>query len=139
MPRLALIALALSVSGAALAAGGQTFKASLNGASEVPATASKGAGEVTATYDPSTKMLTWQGSYSGLTGPVTAAHFHGPAGPGQNAGVLIPVTATASPFTGSAALDEAKAADLTAGKLYFNIHTAENPKGEIRGQVEAAR
>lgn len=69
---------------------------------------------------------------------MTGAHFHGPAKSGENAGVLVPVTAAASPFTGEATLDAAKAADLEAGKMYFNIHTAANPKGEIRGQVEMA-
>lgn len=116
-----------------------TYRATLNGASEVPATASKATGEVTATFDAATKTLRWNGSYSGLTGPVTAAHFHGPAKPGENAGVLVPVTAASSPFSGEATLDDAKAADLEAGRLYFNVHTAANPKGEIRGQVEKAR
>jgi hypothetical protein len=116
-----------------------TYRAALNGSSEVPATQSPGTGEVTATYDPATKQLSWKGTYSGLTGPVTAAHFHGPAKAGENAGVLVPVTAASSPFSGSATLDDAKVADLEAGKLYFNIHTAANPKGEIRGQVERAR
>jgi hypothetical protein len=51
----------------------------------------------------------------------------------------VPVEAKASPFSGEATVDDAKAADLEAGKLYFNLHTAANPKGEIRGQVEAAR
>lgn len=134
---LALSAFALSatVSGASAAAEGMTYKAALTGASEVPANETKGTGEVSATYDPASRTLNWKGSYAGLTGPVTAAHFHGPAAAGDNAGVLIPVTAPASPFEGSAPIDEAKAADLAAGKLYFNVHTAANPKGEIRGQV----
>ncbi|MBP2500716.1 hypothetical protein J3A76_001711 [Methylobacterium sp. PvP109] len=125
--------------GPAVAAGKEvTYRAALNGGSEVPATASHGEGEVTATFDPATKRLSWSGRYSGLTGPVTAAHFHGPAKVGENAGVLVPVTAASSPFTGEATLDDAKAADLAAGKLYFNLHTAANPKGEIRGQLERA-
>lgn len=125
--------------GPAVAAGKDvTYRAALNGGSEVPATASHGEGEVTATFDPATKRLSWSGRYSGLTGPVTAAHFHGPAKAGENAGVLVPVTAASSPFTGEATLDDAKAADLAAGKLYFNLHTAANPKGEIRGQLERA-
>lgn len=115
------------------------YTATLNGGSEVPATQSKGTGEVTATYDPATKRLSWKGTYTGLTGPVTAAHFHGPAKPGENAGVLVPATVTSSPFSGEATLDDAKASDLQAGRMYFNIHTAANPKGEIRGQVETAR
>ncbi|MGT2479635.1 CHRD domain-containing protein [Methylobacterium oryzae CBMB20] len=125
--------------GPAVAAGKDvTYRAALNGSSEVPATTSPGQGEITATFDPATKRLSWSGRYSGLTGPVTAAHFHGPAMTGENAGVLVPVTAASSPFTGEATLDDAKAADLAAGRLYFNIHTAANPKGEIRGQLERA-
>jgi hypothetical protein len=121
------------------AAGEATYRAELKGSNEVPANTSTGSGEVTATYDPASRQLTWKGSYSGLTGPATAAHFHGPAEPGKNAGVLVPAPAPASPFSGSATLDEAKAADLAAGKLYFNVHTAANPGGEIRGQVVPAK
>ncbi|MCJ2106333.1 CHRD domain-containing protein [Methylobacterium sp. E-041] len=136
---LALSAFALSatVSGAS-AAEGLAYRAALKASSEVPANDSKGTGEISATYDPASKTLTWKGSYNGLTGPVTAAHFHGPAEAGANAGVLIPVTAAASPFEGSATIDDAKAADLVAGKIYVNLHTAANPKGEIRGQVVRA-
>ena len=110
------------------------MSASLKSASEVPGNASPGTGKIDATYDTSTKMLTWEGSYSGLTGPATMAHFHGPADPGKNAPVLIPSPA-ASPIKGSATLTDAQAADVMAGKTYFNIHTAANPGGEIRGQV----
>lgn len=137
---LVVAASASPICSAAWAAGeSMKYAATLNGGSEVPATQSKGTGEVTATYDPATKRLSWKGSYADLTGPVTAAHFHGPAKPGENAGVLVPVTATSSPFSGEATLDDAKAADLQAGRVYFNIHTAANPKGEIRGQVEMTR
>ncbi len=104
----------------------------------MPPTDSNGTGDITATYDPASKHLTWKGTYSALTGPVTAAHFHGPAKAGENAGVLVPVDAKTSPFSGEATLDDAKAADLLAGRVYFNLHTAANPKGELRGQVEAA-
>jgi len=136
----ALLALGVPlVAGPAVAAGeGVTYRAALNGSSEVPATTSPGTGEITATFDPGTKRLSWSGRYSNLSGPVTAAHFHGPAKAGENAGVLVPVTAASSPFSGEATLDEAKAADLAAGKLYFNLHTAANPKGELRGQLERA-
>ena len=59
------------------------FKAALSGSSEVPPTTSKGTGTCTASYDPATKTLTWEGSFSGLSGPATAAHFHGPAEPAK--------------------------------------------------------
>lgn len=133
------LALAFLAASGAQAADAGRFSAQLTGAGEVPPTGSKGTGEVTATYDAASKRLSWKGSYSGLTGPVTAAHFHGPAKAGENAGVLVPVDAKTSPFSGEATLDDAKAADLEGGKLYFNLHTAANPKGELRGQVEPAR
>ncbi|MEA2847637.1 MAG: hypothetical protein QOG78_2918, partial [Rhodospirillaceae bacterium] len=57
-----------------------------------------------------------------------------------NAGVVVPVPAPAtgglaSPLKGDATLTDAQAADLAAGKWYFNVHTAANKGGEIRGQV----
>jgi hypothetical protein len=114
------------------------FKADLKAASEVPPNDSKGSGPMTVTYDTASKKLSYKGSYSGLTGPATAAHFHGPAEPGNNAGVQIPVFSDAtakSPFEGEATLTDAQASDLMAGKWYFNVHTAANKGGEIRGQV----
>ena len=84
--------------------------------------------------------MAWTVNYSGLTGPATGAHFHGPAAISENAGVVVPLTGSlASPITGSATLTDAQAADLMAGKWYFNVHTAANPGGEIRGQVNVAR
>lgn len=114
------------------------LKASLKGASEVPPTDSKGTGSVTATFDTATKKLSWKGTYSGLTGPVTAAHFHSanpPSPPAANAAVAVPITASSSPFEGSATLTDAQATELMDGKWYVNIHTAANKGGEIRGQV----
>ena len=102
----------------------------------MPAVESKGSGTLSATYDTASKSLNYTANYSGLTGDATAAHFHGPAVAGQNAGVVVPVTGSAaSPIKGSATLTDAQAADLTAGRWYFNIHTAANKGGEIRGQV----
>jgi hypothetical protein len=113
------------------------FKASLKAAEEVPANDSKGTGTLLdATYDTSSKQLSYTADYSGLTGNATMAHFHGPADPGKNAGIVVPVQGTvASPIKGTATLTDAQAADLMAGKLYFNVHTEKNKGGEIRGQV----
>jgi len=113
-----------------------TFKAALSGKSEVPANTTAGTGEVTATYDTDTKKLTWKGSYSGLTGAATAAHFHGPAGEGKNAGVLVPISPATSPLEGSATLSDAQAKALMDGDMYVNVHTAANKGGEIRGQLK---
>jgi hypothetical protein len=113
------------------------YKADLNAAGEVPPNDSKGTGTIEAGYDAATKTLTWSGSYADLTGPAVAAHFHGPAAKGTNAGVLVPVEATASPFKGSATLTDDQAKALAGGMVYFNVHTAKNKGGEIRGQLSA--
>ena len=112
--------------------------ASLSGASEVPPTTSSGSGTVEASLNKQTNELSWTVTYSGLSGPATGGHFHGPAMAGQNAGVLVPITGSlVSPIRGVASLTAAQAADLMAGKWYVNLHTAANPNGEIRGQLPA--
>ena len=117
-----------------------SFKADLKGASEVPPTTSQGVGNVTATYDTTSKKLTWKGTVSGLSGNATAAHFHGPAETGKNAGVLVPAPGvTTGPFEGSATLTDDQAKALMAEQTYFNVHTAANPNGEVRGQVVKAQ
>jgi hypothetical protein len=113
------------------------LKANLQPSSEVPPRVSKGHGVLEANFDTDTKMLTWTATYAELSGPVTMAHFHGPAPVGQNAKVQVPVdkSALASPMKGQAKLTEQQVNDLMTGQWYFNIHTEENPTGEIRGQV----
>lgn len=111
------------------------FKADLQGASEVPATASKGTGAGAITFDTTTKKLDYKVTFSGLSGAATMGHIHGPAEVGSNAGVVIPFANAASPIEGTAILTDAQAADLLAGKMYVNVHTAENKGGEIRGQI----
>ena len=115
-----------------------TLRASLSGSKEVPPNDSKGKGEVTATYDTAAKKLSWKGTYSGLTGPATMAHFHGPANTGKNAGVAVVIfggPSAKSPFEGSATLTDAQAKQLLDGEWYVNVHTAAHTAGEIRGQV----
>ena len=94
---------------------------------EVPAKAAPGAtGTVTATLDTDTRKLDYDVRWNGLTGPATAAHFHGPAEPGKNAGVQVKIgdANPTSPATGSATLTEEQVSQLAA-----------NPGGEIRGQL----
>jgi hypothetical protein len=111
--------------------------ASLKGSEETPPNTTSGTGSLKGTYDTDSKKLTWDVTYSGLSGPATAAHFHGPAGPGKAAPVEVPAPdADKNPIVGSATLTEAQAKDLLDGNVYFNIHTAANKAGEIRGQVE---
>jgi len=118
-------------------AGGTTlyFKAHLAGAGEVPASESAAQGELTAQVDTDTRVFRYKAIYSGLTGEATGAHFHGPARPGENAPSVIMVSDPSSPISGEALLTGAQIGDLRKGLWYFNVHTAANPAGEIRGQL----
>jgi hypothetical protein len=113
-----------------------TYSGQMSGANEVPANTSTATGKVEAKLDKKTNMLQWTLTYSGLTGPAKACHFHGPAMAGANAGVALPFTGSVeSPIKGEAKLTDAQVQDLMAGKWYANIHTAAHPGGEIRGQL----
>src|SRR5689334_15811360 len=118
-------AVLLALTPAAFAAT-ETYTADLKAASEVPAVNSKGSGMLNATYDTASKKLTYTVTYKDLSGPAAAAHFHGPADAKTNAGVVVPVKEiTPGTLKGEATLTDAQAADLQAGKWYFNIHTAD--------------
>ena len=113
-----------------------TLHGTLAGEAEVPAKTTQGKGTVTATVDTATKMVAYTFTFSDLSGPATAAHFHGPAEPAANAPVLLPIAAPlTSPIVGSASLTDAQMADMLAGKTYANVHTAANPGGEVRAQM----
>jgi hypothetical protein len=121
-----------------------TFVATMNGASEVPAKAVAGTGSATIVKNGATYTFTIP--YSGMTGNLTAAHIHGPAGVGVNANPIVPFDVTGKgpsgtltgTFTGTNnvnitpdSLDKL----MTSGNAYVNLHTAANTGGEIRGQL----
>jgi len=140
-PRIVVPLCALSTAlwvGTALAAS-QSFQVPLTATQGVPPVETGGKGMADLTYDPGTRVVTWNITYSGLSGPATMAHFHGPAAKGENAGVQIwlskPGSPAESPITGQATLTPEQAKDFAAGKWYVNVHTQAHPAGEIRGQV----
>ena len=131
------LAAALTLLAGAAQAETVMFHATLSGANEVPANTEKGTGMVMATLDTVTKVFNYDVTYSGLTGPARAAHFHGPALPGANAPPSVPIASPVSPIKGTATLTDAQVADLQAGKWYFNVHTEAHGPGELRAQLTA--
>ncbi len=117
------------------------YDATLTGSEEVPPVATSARGQGEFQLNRSTNTLRWKVTYGGLSGPATGGHVHGPAAPGQNAGVLVPFTGdlNAQPIQGEKQLTPQQVADLTAGRLYANIHSAAHPGGEIRGQLRLRR
>jgi hypothetical protein len=135
----ALAASAWPLAGPALA-DTVVFNAMLDGQTEVPPKQTAGRGDATAVLDTDTRQLDYTVTFHDLTGPATMAHFHGPAAPGANAGVAVPLgMAPKSPIKGDVTLTPAQVTDLMAGRWYVNVHTAANPKGEIRGQMILAK
>ncbi|UCB55033.1 MAG: CHRD domain-containing protein [Thiotrichales bacterium] len=100
-------------------------------------TGSSGTGLGLMEFDDVTKILSWNISWSGLTGTETVAHFHGPGAPGVNAPAIVTIDHTMNPSTGSSSpLTTGQESDLLSGLWYINIHSTFAPGGEIRGQVE---
>jgi hypothetical protein len=106
---------------------------------EVPATTSAGTATLTGTYDTLSKQLMYSITWTGLTGDVTVAHFHGPAAAGETATPLQDIPLVTNGASGSTADTITASSDLhsalLAGKVYYNLHTATYPDGEIRAQV----
>lgn len=130
-------AIAFAVAGCAGMSSTMRYGGTLAGAQEVPPKNVPGTGTADVEYNKQTGMLKWTVTYSGLTGPLSAGHIHGPAAAGANAGVLVPFAAGPSPLTGEKAITPQQAEDLAAGKWYVNLHTPQNPGGEIRAQLLA--
>jgi hypothetical protein len=118
-----------------------TFTAVLTSGQEPPPNTndSKAFGVAFVTFNADTGELCFSISYEefNLTSEETNAHFHAPAPPGVNASVIIQLPTPGSPKNGcvTADLTEDQRRDLLRGLWYINIHTANNPGGEIRGQV----
>jgi hypothetical protein len=86
-------------------------------------------------YDTTTNMLSWDITFSGMSGAPTVAHFHGPAAAGADAGIQVTIGDLTSPSVGSIAITEAQEGQLMSGLWYINYHSAMCTGGEIRGQV----
>jgi len=114
------------------------FEFGMDGSQENPKNISLGTGSCTVTLDQSSGQVTVGCRYQGLSGPASAAHIHGPAQPGTNAGVIVPLMAiggASGTITGGGTLSPALVQAMLDGLTYVNLHTQLRPGGEIRGQV----
>ena len=113
---------------------GADVKVSLSGANEVPpvTTSATGEGTITVADD---GAVSGSVTTKGVQG--TAAHIHMGAA-GKNGPVVVPFTKEGDTYKAAAGAklnaDQLKA--FKDGELYFNVHSAANPNGEIRGQLK---
>lgn len=136
---LSLIVLTVSLG---VARANVNFTIYMTGAQESPANGSLAAGGGIASFDPVADTIDLSAFFIGLTTPITAAHIHDGA-PGVNGPVIVsfvpfipsPATTGGSIVGAGLSFPAAYIPDLMAGNMYFNIHTATYPGGEIRGQL----
>ncbi len=118
-----------------------TYEFMMDGLQEVPPVATPGWGECTVQLDTLSGAVTVNGTFNNLIGNVTAAHIHGAAAPGVNAGVIVgltPVGGTSGTISGNGVLTAQQIQDMINGLTYVNVHSVFRPGGEIRGQVVPA-
>jgi hypothetical protein len=105
----------------------------------VPPTDPAGTGSCTVSLNETAGTVDVSCFYDSMTSNVTAAHIHGPAAVGSNAGIVVGLTqtgGTSGTIDGTdLALTAQQVADLKNGLHYVNVHTTGNPGGEIRGQI----
>ena len=111
----------------------------LNGSQETPPVTTDGIGVGGVAIAPNLDSLIYFVQVDGLSGPATAAHVH-KAPAGQAGGVVFALTAVplaTGLYTATVPLDSGRLSDFINGDWYFNVHTAANPAGEIRGQIQS--
>lgn len=107
----------------------------IDGNQEVPPVPTAATGQGLYILNDVLGVLEYEITYQNLSSPENMAHFHGPAAPGVNAGILFHLPG-GTPKVGSWAVNVAQVGHLLNGLVYVNIHTNLWPGGEIRGQLE---
>ena len=127
-----------------LSAGETGFTAKMAGTNEVPSNSSSGTGTGVFVLNSAGDDLTFDITVTGLSGAITASHFHH-----ESVGVSgLAVRTITSSFINNTASGEWKKTDsesltpslvteLNAGRIYVNAHTSSNSAGEIRGQLNS--
>lgn len=135
-----LLAIGASAGTIPTRAGSVTIRAALNSAQEVPAPtgaeAARGSFTATAKRMASGWEMSWTLVFDELTGPATAAHIHLGAR-GEAGEIALPLCSPCRlNHRGTRRLDVGTVDAINASRAYVNIHTAQNPAGEVRGQIE---
>ena len=127
--------LVLLISVSVVFAGGRPLHAELSWENEVPpASGTTATGSAYVTLNQGQEEICFSITTSGLSGPVLADHIHmGEAG--ENGGVVVNLGGALSGCV-SADADTIKAIRHNPEGYYINLHTALNPGGEVRGQLE---
>ena len=118
--------------------GFMTWNVTLSGCQEVPEVTTTGNGTASVTLDTLNNTITVEGTYQDMEGIVTAAHIHGPAQQGQNAGVILTLNTTggtSGDITGNGTLTPENVQNVLDGLTYINVHSETYPGGEIRAQI----
>ncbi len=126
---------------------GNKFTADLSGQNEVPPVQTEATGM--ATFKPMGDSVEYSVNASNIQG-VTAGHIHS-GQPGENGPVVVTLFSFDSPMSqvqenGTISADMLEgpmqgkqisdlAAAMSNGGAYVNVHTEQNPNGEIRGQI----
>jgi Cu/Zn superoxide dismutase len=112
------------------------FTADLTTAAVVPPTEGNASGSADVTVDTDASKVSWTVTMQDLSGDATAAHIHGPAAEGENAGPMVDMSGAI--MDGSADITAEQIDAMKNGMTYVNVHTQKYPDGEIRGQLKAA-
>jgi hypothetical protein len=136
MKRVLVIAVVIAAVAGTAEAAIINFAFPIDGGQVVPPVATPASGTGTVTLDTATNLLSWNITFAGFSPsyPETAAHFHGPALPGANAGIQLGL-GVGSPKIGNAVITATQAIDVQNHLWYVNIHSTLYPAGQIRGQV----
>ncbi len=111
-----------------------SLKTTLLGAFQVPKVETKAVGKGQFIINTRDNTLKYNVKVTDLSSAETAAHIHGPARAGANAGVLVELP-KGNNINGTWTYDQSLESSILRGDTYVNIHTEKYPNGEIRGQI----
>jgi hypothetical protein len=115
------------------------FDGALSGMQEVPAVTTNATGVAQFSLNSDFTSIDYSVQVEGLSGAIMGAHLHNEAA-GANGPVVVDLSGdvTGNRISGTisgAALTQSLIIELLESNIYLNVHTAANPNGEIRAQI----